>query len=272
MTATTADNALLLEVIAGADGLDPRQYAPLTAPYTEALSGGVESLRIGVLEEGFGQEKSEPDVDAKVHAAAQVLRELGATVEDVSIPMHSLSIALWVVVATEGSIATMMRGNGFGTNWRGLYLTSLLDRHAAWRSRIDEVNTGFKIRLVMAEYLARAYRGRYYAKAQNLSRKLKAAYDEAFERFDLLLLPTSAIKATRLPGPNASLSEAMAPGLDPVTNTAAFNLTGHPALSIPCAMSAGLPVGLQLVARYYDEATIYRASQAFEEATDWKSL
>jgi amidase len=86
------------------------------------------------------------------------------------------------------------------------------------------------------------------------------------------LLPTSAIKATRLPGPNASLSEAMAPGLDPVTNTAAFNLTGHPALSIPCAMSAGLPVGLQLVARYYDEATIYRASQAFEEATDWKSL
>src|SRR5258708_2905669 len=88
MTKTVRDNALLLEVLAGADGLDPRQYAPKVSSYTEALGGGVKGLRIGVVKEGFGHPSSEADVDAKVKAGAKLFRDLGPTVEEVSVPMH----------------------------------------------------------------------------------------------------------------------------------------------------------------------------------------
>src|SRR4051812_18334264 len=126
MTATVRDNALLLEVLAGADGLDPRQYAPKTAAYTEALGGGVKGLRIGVVKEGFGHANSEGDVDAKVRAGANLLKELGAVVDDISVPMHALGPAIWLPIAAEGGTEFMMKGNGMGTNWRGLYTTSLL--------------------------------------------------------------------------------------------------------------------------------------------------
>src|SRR3954465_3755723 len=99
MTATVRDNALLLEVLAGADGLDPRQYAPKVATYTEALGGGVKGLRIGVVREGFGHANSEGDVDAKVKAGAEMLRKLGATVDEISVPMHALGPAIWLPIA-----------------------------------------------------------------------------------------------------------------------------------------------------------------------------
>src|SRR6266436_6550086 len=132
MTATVADNALLLEVLAGADGLDPRQYAPRTAPYTEALGRGVDGLRIGLVKEGFGHHNSEKDVDASVRSAAAVFGKLGAKVGEVSVPMHAMGPAIWSPIALEGATELMMKGNGMGTNWRGLYVTSLLDAHAGW--------------------------------------------------------------------------------------------------------------------------------------------
>src|SRR5882757_2004961 len=129
MTATVRDNALLLEVLAGEDGLDPRQYAPKTAEYTEALGGGVKDLSIGVVKEGFGHANSERDVDAKVKGGAEMLRKLGATVDDISVPMHLVAPAIWLPIAAEGATEFMMKGNGMGTNWRGLYNTTLLDAH-----------------------------------------------------------------------------------------------------------------------------------------------
>src|ERR1700716_2193919 len=88
MTRNVRDNALLLEVLAGADGLDPRQVSPKVANYTQALEGGVAGMRIGIIKEGFGHPSSEPDVDAKVKAGAQVFKKLGATVDEISLPMH----------------------------------------------------------------------------------------------------------------------------------------------------------------------------------------
>src|SRR3954454_18044167 len=135
MTRTVRDNALLLEVIAGEDGLDPRQYAPRTAKYTEALESGVRGLRIGVVKEGFGHANSEPEVDAKVMAGAQLLRKLGATVEEISVPMHALGRAIWLPIAAEGATEFMMKGHRVGTNWRGLYATTVLDAPSAWKNR-----------------------------------------------------------------------------------------------------------------------------------------
>src|SRR5207249_4456009 len=108
MTATVRDNALLLEVIAGPDGYDPRQYAPTVHPYTQMLEGGVRGLRIAVVKEGFGLPTSEPDVDDKVRAAARLLGRLGAVVTEVSIPWHLVAGALWMPIGVEGLTQTMM--------------------------------------------------------------------------------------------------------------------------------------------------------------------
>lgn len=272
MTANVADNALMLEVLAGADGLDPRQYAPRTAPYTKALGKSLAKLRIGVVKEGFGLPNSEKDVDAKVRQAAQRLKKLGATVEEVSIPMHLLGAAIWTPIALEGLQAQMMMGNGMGFNWKGLYTTSLLDAHSAWRYRADELSESLKISMFIGEYFIRHYRGHYYAKAQNLSRKLTAAYDAVLEKYDLLLMPTLPLKATPLPPANAPLSLYIQRAFEIIPNTCPFDTTGHPAMSVPCGMSEGLPVGMMLIGKHYDESTIYTAAHAFEQAGNWKKM
>jgi len=270
ITATTADNALLLEVVAGADGLDPRQYAPRPKRYTRALEEGVEGLRIGIVGEGFGHPHSDARVDDAVRAAARIFERLGAQVEEISVPMHRDGMTVWAVIAIEGTVELMMKGNGMGTNWRGLYVTGLVDAHRAWRQRADSLAEGLKLGMLIAQYMHKHYGGRYYAKAQNMSRKLRAAYDAALDSYDLLLMPTAPILPPALPPINASRAEMMAPGFDPITNTAPFDCSGHPAMSLPCAKVDGLPVGMMLVARHWDEPTIYRASHAFEQAEDWR--
>lgn len=272
MTNNVRDNALLLEVLAGEDGLDPRQYNVKTEDYTAALGGDARGLKIGVVKEGFGLANSERDVDAKVRQAAKVFRDLGAEVSDISLPMHALGIAIWTPIALEGATELMMRGNGMGTNWRGLYTTSLLDAHSQWKHRADELSETLKVSMLIGHYFIKHHRGHFYAKAQNLSRKLRAAYDDALARYDLLLMPTVPLKATPLPPADAPRELVIQRAFEILPNTAPFDATGHPAMSIPCGMSEGLPIGLMLIGKHYDETTIYRAAAAFEKAGDWRKM
>jgi amidase len=126
--------------------------------------------------------------------------------------------------------------------------------------------------MFVGEYFLKHYRGRYYAKAQNLSRKLKAAYDSVLGKYDLLLMPTLPMKSTPIPPANAPLPLYIQRAFEMVGNTAPFDVTGHPAMSLPCGMSNGLPIGLMLVGKDYDESTIYRAAHAFEQSGDWKKM
>ena len=272
MTQSVADNALLLSVLAGEDGLDPRQYAPRVDNYTAALGRGVRGLKIAIVQEGFHRPESETDVDAKVKAAVEHFRELGAQVDEVSIPMHNQGVAIWTPIALEGLTNQMMKGNGFGTGWEGLYTTSLLGHHANWRSRADELSDTLKVSMFVGEYFLKHYRGHYYAKAQNLNRKLRQAYNKVLERYDLLLMPTTPMKATPLPPANAPLALYTQRAFEMLGNTSPFDCTGHPAMSIPCGMSQGLPVGMMLIARHYNESTIYQAAHAFEQSGDWTTF
>ena len=272
MTTNVADNALLLEVLAGEDGLDPRQYNVRVDKYTAALGRGVAGLRIGVVTEGFGFAVSESDVDQKVRQSADRLRSLGATVEEVSIPMHLDGPAIWTPIALEGLQAQMMHGNGMGFNWKGMYTTSLLDAHANWRARANELSRTLKISMFAGEYFIRNYRGHFYAKAQNLGRLLRKTYDDALSRYDLLLMPTTPFKAPLIPPQNAPLAQWCEAAFAMLPNTCPFDVTGHPAMSIPCGMSQGLPIGLMLIAKHYNESTIYRAAHAFEQIGDWRNL
>ena len=274
MTATVGDNALLLEVIAGADGLDPRQYDVQVEKYsyTTGLGRGVSGMRIAMVTESFGWPSSEPDVDAKVREAAERLRAAGAIVEPVSIPMHRDGGAIWTPIALEGLMAQMMHGNGMGFNWKGLYTTSLLDAHANWRSRADELSRTLKISMLAGEYFIKHHRGHFYAKAQNLGRLLRKTYDDVLARHDLLLMPTLPMKATPLPPANAPLALWCQRGFEMLPNTCPFDVTGHPAMNIPCGMSDGLPIGMMLVGKHYAETTIYRAAHAFEQLGDWRNF
>jgi amidase len=272
MTNNVADNALMLEVLAGEDGLDPRQYAPKAAPYTQALGKGVKGMKIGIVKEGFGWPQSEEDVDAKVRAAALKFRELGAEVTEISIPAHTTGVAIWTPIASEGAQMQMMLGNGMGFNWKGLYTTSLLDAHSAWRDRADSLSDSLKITMMVGQYFISHYRGRFYAKAQNLNRQLKAAYDAALGDYDLLLMPTVPVKATPLPPADAPLGLYLQRAFEMLPNTAPFDITGHPAMAVPCGMSEGLPISMMLVAKSFDEMSIYAAAAAFEAHADWKAL
>jgi amidase len=272
MTANVSDNALLLEVIAGPDGYDPRQYEVKTQRYTRGLDGGVQGMKIAMLQEGFGQANSEPDVDASVQAAAARFRDLGASVDEVSIPMHALGQAIWSPIAVEGLTQTMMWGDGYGCSRPDLYVTSLMDFHRGWRQRANELSETTKMFLLFGTYVAQQHGFRYYGKAVNLGRQLTGAYDRVLQDYDLLLMPTLPLKATPLPGPNASREEYVQRALEMVANTSPFDTTHHPAMSVPCGMSDGLPIGMMLVGKHFDEPTIYRAAYAFEQSGDWMAV
>ena len=270
MTATVADNALMLEVLAGPDGLDPRQYAVQVEPYTEALGRGVKGMRIGVVTEGFGWDNSQPESDAKVRAAGERFARMGAVVEEVAVPMHRIGRDIWSPIGNEGLQAQMMRGNGMGYNWKGLYTVGMMDAHASWRERANDLSDSLKVSMLVGEYFTRHYRGRYYGKAQNIARRLTAAYDAALSRFDLLLMPTVPMVATPIPPADAPLPLYVQRAFEMIANTAPMDVTGHPAMSLPCGMVDGLPVGAMLIGRHWGESTIYAAAAAFEADGDWK--
>lgn len=272
MTQTVLDNAKMLNAIAGEDGLDPRQCNLKIDNYVDQIDRGINHLRIGILKEGFGWHASESDVDSKVYKAASLFANLGASITEVSIPLHRKGNALWTAIGLEGLTNQMMHGNAMGTGWGGLHISSLVKYHANWRSQVDELDDTVKMSMMVGQYYRKHHHGYYYSKAQNIVRKLRIEYDKAFENFDLLLMPTVPMKATPLPPPDAPLKLKCQRSNEMGANACVANLTGHPAMSLPCGMSKGLPVGLMLVAAKWRESTIYNAAYALEQAEDWRTL
>jgi amidase len=266
---SAADVALLLEAIAGPDGLDPRQPPGLRLEaYTKRLTGDANGLRVGIVNEGFAWPNSEPDVDAMVRQAAQRLSRAGAKVSEISIPLHRDGVHIWNAIAVEGVTMLMVAGNSMGTNWKGHYTTSLLDFYGrSRRVRANDLSETVKLVILLGQYMQDNYQGRYYAKAQNLARTLRAAYDDALKGVDLLLMPTLPLKATLLPAPNASREEYVARALEMISNTCPFDVTGHPATTLPVGMSAGLPVGMMLIGRHWEDGTVLRAADALKKIT-----
>src|SRR3989449_11597802 len=124
----------------------------------------------------------------------------------------------------------MLTGTGFGFNWKGLYVPSLIDAHSAWRQRADEFSDTLKTTILFGQYALNKYRGHYYAKSQNLARTLRAAYDTVLKDYDLLLMPTLPLKATRIPAPGAPRMEIIQRGFEMIANTCPFDVTGHPSI------------------------------------------
>ena len=267
MTRTVADAALVLSVIAGPDGLDPRQPRDLAPQdYLAAVGQGAEGLRVGVVQEGFGHLNSAQDVDAAVRAAGQRLTEAGLVVEDVSIPWHLHGARIWDVIASEGATAQMVDGNGYGMNWDGLYDPELMDHYGTrWRADGSQFSETVKLVLLTGRYAIDRYQGAHYAMARNLVPQLRAAYDEALARYDVLVMPTTPVQATPIPGPDAPREEVLARALEMIANSAPLDVTGHPACNVPAGLVNGLPTGMMIVGKRFDDATVLRVADAFEQ-------
>ncbi|WP_049935232.1 amidase [Haloplanus natans] len=270
MATSVADCARVLDVIAGADGLDPRQGAVPTEPYLDALDESPE-VTVGVLEEGFEHDASEAAVDSTVRDALDAFAEAGAEVTTVSVPMHLDGMPIWNGIATEATAATV-DADGIGHYGNGRYDTQFMDAFGrARRAAADDYLTTLKLTLVLGQYLADEYRGHYYAKAQNLSRELADRYDEVLSEVDVLAMPTTPQTAHehRTDLDRVAVIER---ALCMLANTAPFDVTGHPALSVPAGTADGLPVGLMLVGERFDDATVLRAGHAFEQHHDWEAF
>ena len=279
--------ARMMSVLVGPDPLDPRQRGVIPADYvqdyTPAIGAGCEGIRVGVLSEGFGQTEetwpefrlpaSEPVVDDSVRAAVRRLEQQGAVVSEVSVPAHYHGFRLWFAIAAEGATEFMLKSGGVGTGWFGYYDTQFLE-HASRgaQTRQNDYPLTVKNVLLLGEYLKRYYHGTYYAKAQNQRGRLVEAYDKALAEVDVLVLPTIPHRAAPIPSLDADFGEYMSKALSMINNTPQFNLTGHPAISVPCGVADDLPIGFQIVGRHFEDLTVLRVADALEKSADWQSL
>jgi aspartyl-tRNA(Asn)/glutamyl-tRNA(Gln) amidotransferase subunit A len=238
LTRTVRDAALVLQALAGHDPRDPTSVARAVPDFSAAIDLGVRGWRLGVPR-AFFFERCDPEVTAAVEAALSVLEDLGAIVEDARLPDMAAAF-------TVGTITIAVEGAAY---------------HAAdLRARPERFSEELRASFELGSF----YTGVDYVQAQRLRRHLMVETEAAIAGYAALVMPTAPVPATPIAG--SPPEHAM---LRP-RNTMPFNVLGLPALSVPCGFTAGgLPIGLQIVGKAFDEAGILRIAHAYEQATDW---
>ncbi|KAL8290383.1 hypothetical protein RQP46_002641 [Phenoliferia psychrophenolica] len=273
MARTVLDAALLLEALAGYDGIDDRQLgAPLPVnvlKYSEIVlesrKNGIKGMRIALLKEGFEHSSLDSNVDAAVRAAIAKFVDLGAVVEEVSVPLHKNTEQLCHII---NKFASSQTRQGRQVGRRGLYLVDYWKKLLPWTQEKYDLAKYFVTGTSMSAEHGWSKYPTVYGHAMNLSRRLRDEYDAVLATFDVVIMPTVTQPPRRHVAPDAGpLAWARAaPGI--VSNTAASNLTGHPTLTIPCGFtppspadspgdeSIHLPCGMMLMGKLFDEATV----------------
>jgi aspartyl-tRNA(Asn)/glutamyl-tRNA(Gln) amidotransferase subunit A len=263
MTRSAEDAALML---AGMAGFDPRDSTSAERPvddYMAALGRPIRGLRIGIVREFMG-DGLDPAVGTAVHAALDELQRLGAELIDVSLPHTDLSVAAYYVVAPAECSSNLARFDGVRYGHRCDDPRDLEDLYK--RSRSEGFGAEVRRRIMIGTYaLSAGYYDAYYLKAQKIRRLIADDFRAAFANCDVIASPTA-------PGTAFALGDKSD---DPVAMylqdvyTIAVNLAGLPAISIPAPMSGGMPVGLQLIGGYFDEARLLNVAHVLQQATDW---
>jgi aspartyl-tRNA(Asn)/glutamyl-tRNA(Gln) amidotransferase subunit A len=257
------DAALTLEAMCG---FDPRDSTSIDRPveaYASALGGSLEGLRLGLPRQFMG-EGMEPGVRRCIEAALPVLTGLGARIVEVDLPSLELSVPAYYIVAPAECSSNLSRYDGVRFGHRAEAPKDLHDLYT--RSRGEGFGDEVKRRILIGTYaLSAGYYDAYYRKAQQVRRLIRDEFARTFESVDALLGPTTPGVAFRMGEKNA----------DPVTMylcdiyTIAVNLAGLPAMSLPCGFSEGLPVGMQLIGNYFEEARLLNIAHHYQSATDW---
>ena len=261
---TVEDAALLLQAIAGHDARDSTSIARPTPDYRAALTGDIRGLRVGVPAEYFGQ-GVQPYVAQAVHKAIDKLKELGAEIVEVSMPMTEYGLACYYIIAPCEASSNLARYDGVKY---GLRVAEAGDDVIQMTSKSRAAGFGHEVQhriMIGAHALSSGFYDAYYAKAQKVRTLIRADFDAAFEKCDVLATPTSPSVAFPL---GDKTGDPIAMKLADVC-TIPVNMAGVPALSLPCGFEQGLPIGLQLIGKLLDESTLLRAADAYEKATEW---
>ena len=264
MARTAEDLGLLLNVMAGHDPRDSTSLERPAEDYNRDLVKPLKGLRVGLPKEFFAAGMT-ADVQKTIEAAIAEYRKLGATVVDISLPNMGLSVPVYYVLAPAEASSNLSRFDGVRYGHRAAEYTDLLDMYK--RSRGEGFGAEVKRRILIGTYvLSHGYYDAYYIRAQKLRRLIAQDFAAAFKQCDVILGPTSPTTAFKL-GEKSS---------DPVQMylsdiyTIAVNLAGLPGMSIPCGFDgSGLPVGLQIIGNYFDEARMLNVAHQYQLATDW---
>jgi len=258
-----ADTALMLEAIAGHDPADSTASPRPVPSYLAALEQGVRGLRLGLPREYF-VEGMQPEVEAGVRAAVRELERLGAIVEPVSLPHTEYAIATYYLIATAEASSNLARYDGIRYGLR-VPADSLGAMYEA--SRAAGFGTEVKRRIMLGTYaLSAGYYDAYYLKAQQVRTLIRRDFEQVFQRCEALVTPVAPTTAFRL---GEKIADPLTMYLSDIF-TISVNLAGLPGLALPCGFDAsGLPIGLQVIGRPFDEETVLRVGSAYERATEW---
>ncbi len=264
MARSAEDCGLVMNVISGHDSNDSTSAKNDVPDFTQTLNDSLKGLRIGICKEHFG-EGLDSEIESAVNESVKVLESLGAETVEISLPHTPYAVATYYVIAPCEASSNLARFDGVRYTHRAATAKDLTEMYC--QSRAEGFGEEVKKRIMLGTYaLSSGYYDAYYLKASKVRRMIKHDYDSAFEKVDLILGPTTPTTAFKI---GEHTQNALAMYLADIYTVSA-NLAGVPAISIPCGLtSAGMPVGLQLQARSFDEASLLRVAHQFQLQTDW---
>ena len=262
ITKDIRDCALLLEAVAGHDAADSTSVDRAVPHYSEMLAD-IKGLRVGVPKEYFVSGMA-PEVEGAVRGALRLLEKNGAMIEELSLPHTEYAVAVYYIVATAEASSNLARYDGMRFGQRAS-AKDLLETYMI--SRAEGFGAEVKRRIMLGTYaLSAGYYDAYYLKAQRVRTLIKRDFDDALRRCDAIVTPTAPTTAFKI---GEKIQDPLQMYLSDIY-TIAVNLAGLPALSLPCGFDGdGMPIGLQIIGKHFDEATVLRLANAYEQATDW---
>ena len=266
ITRDVEDCAQVLNAIAGHDPYDSTSIVNPVGDYTTSLTEDLSGLRIGVPREYF-VEGMEPGIERLVRRAIGVLEDLGAEIEEMSLPHSPYSLAVYYIIAPSEASANLARYDGVKYGYSARDADSMWD--ALEKTRQHGFGAEVKRRIMLGTYaLSAGYYEAYYLKAQRVRTLIRREFQDAFERFDALVMPTSPSVAFKL---GDRMTDPVQMYLSDVLTLPA-NIAGIPGISVPAGIADGLPVGLQVMSRALGEETLFRIAYAYEQATEWHRM
>jgi aspartyl-tRNA(Asn)/glutamyl-tRNA(Gln) amidotransferase subunit A len=263
LTKDVRDSALLLEAISGHDPADSTSVKLPVPSYSKSLNGDITGLRLGIPKEYFTA-GLHPAVDQAVMLAIRQIEERGAVVEEISLPHTEYAVAVYYIIAPAEASSNLARYDGmrYGQRAAGRDLSETY-----MLTRAQGLGPEVKRRIMLGTYaLSAGYYEAYYLKAQKVRTLIQRDFDAAFERCDAIITPTSPTTAFKI---NEKIHDPLQMYLSDIC-TISINLAGVPAISVPCGFdSEGLPIGMQVIGKRFDEATILRVAYAYEQETEW---
>lgn len=262
MTRTAEDAAMLLNAMAGFDENDSTSLNHPVPDYTATLNNSLEGLKIGLPKEYF--EGLEPQMAATIENALKEYEKLGATIKKISLPNCNLSVPVYYVVAPAECSSNLARYDGVRYGYRCDNPVDLEDLYK--RSRGEGFGSEVKRRILIGTYvLSAGYYDAYYIKAQKIRHLISEDFKNAFKEVDVIMGPTSPTPAFKI---GAKANDPVSMYLSDIY-TIAVNLAGVPGLSIPAGFINNMPVGLQLIGNYFDEARLLNIAHRYQQVTDW---